>query len=111
MKRERIHLQGDMTVETGKDFNGRFFIAHARGASVFLREHKEVRQFLKLPAKTPSRESLDSWFESLGLADRQQSQSPTKLGRDLSEELLQTGFGPECHLDDSDPNYKTRTVI
>ena len=111
MRRERIHLQGDMTVETGKDFNGRFFIAHARGASVFLREPKEVRQFLKLPAKTPSRESLDSWFASLSLADQQQHQPAKPQEKGLSPEALQTGFGPECHLDESDPNYKTRTVI
>jgi hypothetical protein len=30
---------------------------------------------------------------------------------DNTEELLATGFGPECHLDEADPNYMTRTVI
>jgi hypothetical protein len=24
--------------------------------------------------------------------------------------LLATGFGPECHLDESDPNYQTKMV-
>jgi len=111
MKREQLHLQGGMSVETGKDWNGRFFIAHARNASVFLREAKEVRQFLKLPAKTPSRESLDSWFASLSLADQQKHPAAKTQEPGLSPEALQTGFGPECHLDEQDPNFQTRTII
>jgi len=40
----------------------------------------------------------------------QQRQHPKADG--LSPELLATGFGPEAHgLDESDPNYLTRTVI
>lgn len=111
MKRERLHLQSGMTVETGKDTNGRFFIAHARGASMFLRDSAEVRKFLQLAAKTPSRESLDSWFASLGLADRENTPAPTGTVQLLSEEWTKTGFGPECHLDEQDPNCLTRTVI
>jgi len=116
MRREKLHLQGGMTVETGKDFNGRFFIAHARGASMFLRDSAQVRKFLQLATKTPSRESLDSWFASLGLADRESSQAAKEPAQGLSEEWTMTGFGPECHQDENgldvhDPNYLTRTVI
>ena len=111
MKRERLHLQSGMTVETGKDSNGRFYIAHARGASMFLRDSKEVRQFLRLAAKTQSRESLDSWFASLGLADRESTPAAKGTEPTLSAEHWRTGFGPECHLDEQDPNYQTRTVI
>jgi hypothetical protein len=111
MRRERIHLQGDITVETGKDTNGRFFIAHALGVSVYLRDPQEVREFLDLPPKTPSVGSLDSWFASLSLADQQKHQPAKETGSGLLEEALQTGFGPECHLDQSDPNFQTRTII
>ena len=111
MKRERLHLQGDITVETGKDTNGRFFIAYANGASVFLREPEEVRQFLNLVAKTRSRDALDSWFASLSLGDQGHNPIPTGMEQGLSERAIATGFGPECHLDESDPNYQTRTVI
>jgi hypothetical protein len=111
MRRERIHLQGDITVETGKDFNGRFFVAHASGVSVYLRDPQEVREFLDLPAKTPSCESLESWFASLSLADQQKHQPAKETEQALSAEALQTGFGPECHLDESDPNFQTRTII
>jgi hypothetical protein len=111
MRRERIYLQGDITVETGKDSNGRFFVAHASGVSVYLRDPAEVREFLDLPAKTASRESLESWFASLSLADQQKPLSAKETEPRLSAETIQTGFGPECHLDASDPNFQTRTII
>ena len=111
MRRERIHLQGDITVETGKDTNGRFLVAHASAVSVYLRDPQEVREFLDLPAKTPSLGSLDSWFASLSLADQQKPQLAKGTEPTLSAEALQTGFGPECHLDESDPNFQTRTII
>ena len=100
-----------MTVETGKDTNGRFFIVHANGTSVFAREQKEVYQFLKLASKTRSRDALDSWFASLSLGDRGHNPVPIGMEQGLSERAIATGFGPECHLDESDPNYQTRTVI
>lgn len=118
MKRETLHLQAGMSIETGKDWNGRFFIAYARNASVFIRCDKELRRFLKLPIKTPSRESLDSWLDSLRGSDAANGGEPlTRVAPaqhaapSLSQELLATGFGPECHLDESDPNHQTRTII
>ena len=95
MRRERLHLGPGTTVETGRDWNGRFFIAYTKGASVFLRCPIEVRRWLKLPAKIPSREAFDSWIASLEAADA--SKEP--------QEPLETG------LDSSDPNYQTKTII
>ena len=109
MKRDRLHLPTGTSVETSRDSNGRYFIAYARGASVFLRSSKEVRQFLRLPAKIPSREAFDSWIASLEAQDAERHEQPRE---GLSDELLATGFGPEVHsLDESDPNHNTRTVI
>ena len=106
MRRERLHLQGGMSVEAGRDWNGRFFIAHAHGAAVFIRDAKLLRRWLKLPLKTPSREALDSWLASLGAADAPAAPDG------LSAEHVATGFGPECHgVDETDPNHQTRTVI
>jgi hypothetical protein len=73
MRRERLHLGQGTTIETGRDWNGRFFIAYTKGASVFLRCPIETRRWLKLPAKIPSREAFDSWIASLEAADRQQA--------------------------------------
>jgi len=111
MKRETLHLPGGMSIETGKDWNGRYFICYAKNASVIVRTNKEVKQFLKLSIKTTSRDSLDSWLASLAAADESKTQPNQPKNQALSEELLQTGFGPECHLDESDPNHQTRTVI
>lgn len=121
-KRDRLHLSPYQTIETSRDWNGRFYIAYSGGASVFIRDLKELRRFLKVPKGIPSRESLDSWLASLEAmdADREKRREQVSLTSDtasegseasLSQELLATGFGPECHLDESDPNYATKTVI
>jgi hypothetical protein len=55
------------------------------------------------------RERLDSWLAALSDQDAKRQQ-PRPDG--LSPEQLATGFGPEVHgLDETDPNYQTRTVI
>lgn len=112
-KRDRLHLSPHQNIETGRDWNGRYFIAYSGGASVFIRDLKELRRFLKVPKGIPMRESLDSWLASLEAMDAERVAKREHLPREgISEELLATGFGPEVHvLDESDPNYATRTVI
>ena len=111
MKRDRLAISSFQSVETYIDFGGRVFIAYSSGASVMLRDKKELRKFLGLPLKTPSRESLDSWLVSLDAIDDERQNRKQQKTTGLSKEVLQTGFGPECHLDESDPNHQTRTVI
>jgi hypothetical protein len=114
-KRDRLHLSPHQNIETGRDWNGRYFIAYSGGASVFIRDLKELRRFLKVPKGIPSRESLDSWLASLEAMDKERQAKREHLpqaSEGLSEELLATGFGPEVHaLDESDPNFATKTVI
>ena len=107
MKRERLDLGGWMAVETSVDHNGRFFIGYAKNTSFYFRCTKELRNFLKPPAGTATRQLLDDWL--LGLADNDASRHAP--APDKTAELQATGFGPECHLDETDPNYQTRTVI
>jgi hypothetical protein len=112
MKRERLHLSVHTSIETGRDWNGRFYIVYSNNASVFLRCSKDVRKWLKLPSKIPSREAYDSWIASLEAADAARGKKAEPVAEGLSDELLATGFGPEAHgLDESDPNHNTRTVI
>ena len=75
MKRDTLRLPGGMSVETSKDWNGRFFIAYGKQASVFVRCPKELRKFLKLSLGTASRAALDSWLESLQATDSQPSEA------------------------------------
>ena len=104
MRRDRLNLQGGMSIETSRDINGRFFIAHARSASVWIRCQRELRRFLKLKGSTTSLAALNSWLDSLQATDAERAE-PSRA------EVLATGFGPECHLDETDPNHNTRTVI
>jgi hypothetical protein len=112
MKRERLHLSVHTNIETGRDWNGRFYIVYNNGAAVFRRCPKEVRRFLKLPPKIPMREAFDSWIASLEADDATRGKKAQPVEEGLTDELLATGFGPEVHaLDESDPNHQTRTVI
>lgn len=107
MKRERLDLGGWMAVETSVDHNGRYFIGYAKSTSFYFRCTKGLRSFLKLPAGTATRQLLDDWLD--GLAEQDAKRRGDDVDR--SAELQATGFGPECHLNESDPNYQTRTVI
>jgi len=109
MKRDSLRLSPHQSIETGRDWNGRYFIAYSSGASMFFRDTKDLRRFMKLPAGIPSRASFDSWIASLAAADAERTSAAAD---GLSAEHVATGFGPECHgIDATDPNHNTRTII
>jgi hypothetical protein len=120
MKREKLHISQYQSIETGLDASGRFYIAYSSPASMFFRDVTALRKWLKLPKGVASRDSFDSWIASLEAADQERVSKKAQpltggpltkgKGSNLSQELLETGFGPECHLDESDPNYQTKMV-
>lgn len=103
-KRDFLRLSQYQSIESGRDYNGGYFIAYSKGRSVFIRDITQLRRFLKIPKGHPMRQLLENWLASL--SDQDAKRQPTS-----SAELLATGFGPECHLDASDPNHATRTII
>lgn len=108
MKTQKLHLQGGMSIETTRDFNGRYWIAYMRGCSMFFRDAIDLRKWLKLPKGTASRDSFDSWIASLEDFDKE------KGGGESSQSLprSESSFDPLAHgIDASDPNYQTRTII
>ena len=105
MKHDALRLSPHQFIETGRDHNGGFYIAYSGGASVYVRDIAELRRFLKVPKGLAMRASLDSWLESLADQDAQK-EAPKPVAVDL-----QQTWGPEGHLDESDPNHNTRTVI
>lgn len=109
MKRDTLRLSQYQFIETGRDWNGRYFIAYSGGASLFIRDLKDLRRFLKIAKGLPMRESLDSWLASLADMDAKRKgadQAPERLSQ------IETSFDPLAHqLDESDPNHQTRTVI
>lgn len=111
-KRDALRLSAFQGIETGRDMNGRYFIAYSDGASVFVRNVAELRRFLRIPKGLPMRESLESWLSSLLDMDAQRDAqlSREEAGASLDAEVMATGFGPECHDGDVD-NDNTRTIV
>jgi len=113
-KRDRLHLSRYQSIETYRDWNGRAYIACSSSASMLFRDVAELRRWLKLPKGIASREALDSWIASLEAMDADRAIKREQLPKNegLSEELMATGFGPEVHaIEESDPNFATKTVI
>lgn len=130
MKPEVLHLSSHCTVTTDIDTNGRWFITLSNGSTRFFRCPIAARKHLRLPLGIPSRSSYDAWIESLKAADAERAskragaQAPTdtsvpltseapvqQTASSLTQEQLATGFGPECHPDETDPTANTRMVI
>jgi hypothetical protein len=111
MKREAFETRG-LKIETSRDWNGRYYIAWRPNVSMFFRERKALTRWCGYPVKTPSRDALFSWLDSLEAADaaRETASRDPQPDSQLSDELLATGFGPEVFLDESDPNHLTRTI-
>lgn len=96
MKREVFEAKG-LRIETSRDWNGRWFIAWKPHVSQAFRETKTLLRWVAWPVKTPTGDSLRSWLASLAAADDEREASRAEPAR---EEVLATGFGPECHLDE-----------
>jgi hypothetical protein len=111
MKRERFEAK-TLWIETSRDWNGRYWIAWKPDVSLYFRDRSAMVKWLSWPKGTPTRASLDSWLDSLAAADaeRESRSRDPQPESPLTDELLATGFGPECHLDETDPNYQTKAV-
>jgi len=118
MKRDTFTAPGLRVERQWDRWNGTLYLAWRPNVSMCFRDRKSMLKFVAWPAKTPTgdrfREWLDS-FEQQGHPNETQPLTSSPLVQrseaSLSQELLATGFGPECHLDESDPNHQTRTVI
>ena len=107
MKRELFEAPGLRVERQWDRWNGALFIAWKPHVSMAFRERKALLKFVSWPTKTPTGDRFREWLNSF----EQQEPEPQAPDPALSDELLATGFGPECHLDESDPNFQTRTVI
>ena len=91
MKREKLHLSTYQSIETGRDASGRFFVAYSSGASVFIRDLKELRRFLKVPKSIQMREKLDAWLAELEEGDTK------KTTLEVVEDLPGDSWDPKAH--------------
>ena len=108
MKRERFQRPG-LLIETSRDWDGRWFTAWKPHVSQGFRDPKAMLRWLSWPTKTPTGDELRAWLTDLGAADAKRENKTTDAGLDM-DEVKATGFGPEAHLDESDPNFQTRTI-
>jgi hypothetical protein len=106
MKRERFE-RGTLWIETSRDWNGRWFVAWKPYVSQGFRDPKTMLRWLGWPAKTPTGDNMRAWLSDLAAADAKREAGNAGPNQ---EEVLATGFGPECHLDESDPNFQTRLI-
>jgi hypothetical protein len=118
MKRDAFAAKG-LRIETSVDWTSRWYVVWKPDVSVYCRTRKEVLKFASWPIKTPTGDSLRAWLDQLEAIDQERNKKALPLttpepiqgsAPNLSQELLATGFGPECHLDESDPNYQTKMV-
>lgn len=62
-----------MIVDALRDWNGRYWVALAKGASVIVRTPTDLRRFLKLSKGATSREVLDEWLAAQEAADAEKA--------------------------------------
>ena len=108
MKVDQFEAPGLKVTRTFDPWNGAYYIAWKTNVSMWFQDRKPLLKFVSWPPKTPTGDRFREWLNSF------ESDSPSKtvaVPEKLSDEVLTTGFGPECHLDESDPNFQTRTVI
>jgi len=108
VKTDTFTAPGLLVVRQWDRWNGALFIAWKPSVSMAFRARKELLKFVAWPAKTPTGDRFREWLNSFEEPAAEPAPAPPA---ELAPELLATGFGPECHLDESDPNYNTRTVI
>jgi hypothetical protein len=106
MKRERLHLSQHQVIETYRDWSGRVYIAYSGGASVFIRDRKELVRFLKIPKSIPMRASLDSWLDSLAAADAERKGATAEPVGDAN---VPGSFDPLAH--EEDPALSTKMIV
>ena len=106
MKADTFTAPGLLVTRQLDRWNGPLFIAWKPSVSMAFRERKALLKFVAWPAKTPTGDRFREWLASF----EQQALEPAPDASELSPKVMATGFGPECHLDETDPNYKTRTI-
>lgn len=107
MKIEQFEAPGLKVTRTFDPWNGAYYICWKPDVSMWFQDRKAMLKFIAWPPKTPTGDRLREWLKSF------ESDAPTKEAAKLevlSAEVKATGFGPECHLDESDPNYQTKMV-
>ena len=74
------------------------------GSAWFESDTKQLIKRIKWPVKTPTGDALRAWIKEV-------SEPKTKAPELDMKRVVEEGFGPEAHLDESDPNHQTKMVV
>lgn len=80
------------------------FVLHYKNTSRFFTDPADIRRVLRLTKGSETRDQLITWLESFDTDEKPQADFPYPR-------IAAEGFGPEAHLDSTDPNHNTKTVI
>lgn len=104
-------IRPTLQVSSYRDWNGRHFHAWRPNVSQWFGDTKTLLKWLAWPAKTPTGDELREWLRELEERDAKRADQRTAQAPSSPEPVdLEGGFGPECHLDETDPNFQTRVV-
>lgn len=104
MPRSETFTAASLRIEAQRQDNGWHFYAWRPGTSQAFANSASLLRWAKWPAKTPTGDALRQWLAEL---DAITSPPPEPVPHAAAP----GSFDPLAHLDDSDPNHQTRTVI
>ena len=106
MKPEQFHVPNALFVERSlhKDGPSPLYVAWKPHTSRMFYNKASLLKFCAWPKSLPTGQALRDWLDSFD----DQPSVPKTLNQDR---IVAEGFGPEAHLDESDPNHQTKTVI
>ena len=106
MKPAQFHVPNALFVERSlhKDGPSPVYVAWKPHTSRLFYDKKSLLKFCAWPKSLPTGQALRDWLDSFD----DQPSAPNEHNQDR---IAAEGFGPEAHLDESDPNHQTKTVI
>ena len=106
MRAQRFQIPGSLYVErqVRREGPSPIWVVWKPHISMGFTDRKAALRFCAWPASTPTGQELRAWFKD--------TDEPVGEAPDLDmAKVAAEGFGPEAHLEESDPNYQTKTVI
>ena len=102
-KTERFQAQ-TLHIEAQRTDNGWLFYAWRPHISQPFSDSASLLRWVRWPAKTPTGDALRQWLTSL---EELAAPAPAPVAHATAP----GSFDPLAHLDESDPNHQTRTII
>jgi len=106
MKPAQFHVPNALFIERSLRREGPspVYIAWKPHTSRLFYDKKSLLKFCAWPKSLTTGQALRDWLDSF-------DDQPSAPNEQHQDRIVAEGFGPEAHLDESDPNHQTKTVI